>query len=222
MICLAAYDVLHNLRRPIPLPKEKRKDQKRTSSSITPADDQTLVFDANTALNISLFPPLFFFSGLYYTDIISTLVALLSYSAFLKQTNGNWKARNAILSFLLGVVALLFRQTNIFWVAVFPAGLAVIDTLKKNGTFDYNEAQTSASDIIRKSWSEGLVYDVGVGSAELQDYALVIISVALAAIRNPLVLIKPITPYLLLLGLFASFVAWNGGVVLGKLDYLTS
>lgn len=30
----------------------------------------------------------------------------------------------------VGLASLMFRQTNIFWVAVFPAGLAVVDTLK--------------------------------------------------------------------------------------------
>jgi alpha-1,2-glucosyltransferase len=221
LICLAAYDILRTLHRPSPTGKEKQRDQKK-ASSISPENDQTIFFDANTALNISLFPPLFFFSGLYYTDVISTLLALVSYRAYLKRANGNWKTLDAILAFLLGAAALLFRQTNIFWVAVFPAGLAVVDALKENGAFKYDEAQSNVANILNKSWSEGLVYDINAGSAGLQDYALVIVSVALTAIRKPLVLLRAIAPYLLLLGLFASFVAWNGGVVLGKLDYLTT
>jgi hypothetical protein len=89
------------------------------------------IYDVHSALNISLFPPLFFFSSLYYTDVISTLFVLVTYNLFLKF---NEKGSGALWAgFILvpcGVLALCFRQTNIFWVAVFPAGLALVNALK--------------------------------------------------------------------------------------------
>ena len=137
--------------------------------------------DIHTAVNVCLFPPLFFFSGLYYTDVGSTaaviwfmtlmttrsrlvrylskhlalslcLAVALSCIArgsilvmgvlFLLQTllttsnplanvdsadvATEVKPTPAWTLLLLGILALTFRQTNIFWVAVFPFGLRVV------------------------------------------------------------------------------------------------
>jgi alpha-1,2-glucosyltransferase len=86
---------------------------------------------AHTAINMSLFPPLFFFSGLYYTDLQSLLVVLLSIhlSLLLVKNKQGWKL--TALQMFLGIASLFFRQTNIFWVAVFPIGLIVLDCLQK-------------------------------------------------------------------------------------------
>jgi alpha-1,2-glucosyltransferase len=77
----------------------------------------------HTALNIALFPPLFFFSGLFYTDILSACVVLRMYRLFLQRENGFWL-------YIAGILALTMRQTNIFWVAVFMGGLEVVRTIK--------------------------------------------------------------------------------------------
>lgn len=42
-------------------------------------------------------------------------------------------------------------------------------------------------------------------------------SISIAAVKNISKLTTAIVPYLLLLVSFAGFVAWNGGVVLGKI-----
>jgi alpha-1,2-glucosyltransferase len=111
IIFLLAYDILRTL---------NRRNPKRPS-----------LYDVHSALNISLFPPLFFFSGLYYTDVISTLVVLGVYAMFLKSvekgTGAPWEGFTLIPP---AILALYFRQTNIFWVAVFPAGLALVNVLK--------------------------------------------------------------------------------------------
>jgi hypothetical protein len=92
---------------------------------------QPFLYDVHSALNISLFPPLFFFSSLYYTDVISTLVVLLTYNLFLKiREKGSGAPWEGFTLVPCGVLALYFRQTNIFWVAVFPAGLALVNALK--------------------------------------------------------------------------------------------
>lgn len=42
-----------------------------------------------------------------------------------------------------------------------------------------------------------------------------VISLAVAALRNPVTVIYSVAPYAVLIFLFGGFVAWNGGVVLG-------
>ncbi|KAF2035367.1 hypothetical protein EK21DRAFT_54280 [Setomelanomma holmii] len=177
--------------------------------------DPSIFSDANTALNIALFPPLFFFSALFYTDVMSTLIVLLSYSVFLK---GKAAPPSVLADFsvvILGVLALLFRQTNIFWVAIFPAGLGVIDALKAAAPSSASLATQSPSEVLKKSWGEGYVHDSSVEDASPQDYALLLLSVALAALGKPLLVLRVALSYVVLLGLFAGFVVWNGSVVLG-------
>lgn len=69
-----------------------------------------------SALSLSTFPVLYFFNFLYYSDAGSTFFILFTY---LMMLYGCHKA-----SALLGVCAVLFRQTNIIWVA-FCAGSLV-------------------------------------------------------------------------------------------------
>lgn len=69
-----------------------------------------------SALSLSTFPVLYFFNFLYYTDAGSTFFILFTY---LMTLYGCHRA-----SALLGVCAILFRQTNIIWVA-FCAGSLV-------------------------------------------------------------------------------------------------
>ncbi|XP_071389951.1 dol-P-Glc:Glc(2)Man(9)GlcNAc(2)-PP-Dol alpha-1,2-glucosyltransferase isoform X2 [Centroberyx affinis] len=69
-----------------------------------------------SALSLSTFPVLYFFNFLYYTDAGSTFFILFTY---LMTLYGCHKA-----SALLGACSVLFRQTNIIWVA-FCAGTLV-------------------------------------------------------------------------------------------------
>jgi len=93
--------------------------------------EQTLKSLAHTAVNICLFPPLFFFSALYYTDIASLLFVLLSYNAFLLTYQRQGHVVSVLLQLFYGLGALFLRQTNVFWVALFPAGIAVLEIYKK-------------------------------------------------------------------------------------------
>lgn len=87
-----------------------------------------LLNDTHAAINVCLFPPLFFFSALYYTDIASTLMVLLFLDElFAHPTNG---VRFSWRQMLYAVAALLMRQTNVFWVAIFPAAIDVITVIK--------------------------------------------------------------------------------------------
>jgi hypothetical protein len=44
------------------------------------------------------------------------------------------------------------------------------------------------------------------------------VSIVVAAMCNPLKVMRQIWPHVTVLGLFTGFVLWNGGVVLGKLS----
>ncbi|KAF2127264.1 glycosyltransferase family 59 protein [Dothidotthia symphoricarpi CBS 119687] len=214
IICPLSYGILRMLRTRT-TPGQLGQAVNKTTTEQPALDDQTVVHDAHSALNIALFPPLFFFSALYYTDITSTLVVLLSYSALLKKQSPAGSVLENINTVFIGAMALLFRQTNIFWVAVFPVGLAVIDALKKSGPPSNGPTKEGVVSALSKSWSECVIYDCSVNEAEPQDYVLLVLSTAIVAVRKPLLVLQVAVPYFVLLILFAGFVAWNGSVVLG-------
>lgn len=68
-------------------------------------------------------PPLFFFNSLYYTDAGSTLFTLLSY--FFSTVD-----QHALAS-TIGLMSLLFRQTNIVWIFYF-ACLTILRTIEEH------------------------------------------------------------------------------------------
>lgn len=82
-------------------------------------------------LNIMLFPMFFFFSALYYTDLLSALTVMVSYIFWglgqTTMTSGMLFYR--FMHFLSGLAAVATRQTNIFWVAIFLGGLQVVQTI---------------------------------------------------------------------------------------------
>lgn len=115
------------------------------SSSPPPSQQQQpsalSVYALHSGLNIAFFPLLFFFSGLYYTDVLSTLVVLAAFWHTLVRTNDvqqqyaprrrrqaqgahSWRSDGLVV--VLGVAALLMRQTNVFWVVVFMGGLEAV------------------------------------------------------------------------------------------------
>lgn len=85
----------------------------------------------HTGMNIGLFPLLFFFSALYYTDVFSTLMVLFAFQNHLERVGPKGKPwRNDFFVILLGVASLFMRQTNVFWVVVFMGGLEAIEAAK--------------------------------------------------------------------------------------------
>lgn len=87
------------------------------------------------ALAVALFPPLFFFSALFYTDVLSTLVVLAAFYVHLLRLSGPAKVpvwRRTVLDaavVVLGIAALLMRQTNVFWIVVFMGGREAVDAV---------------------------------------------------------------------------------------------
>ncbi|KPI41219.1 Dol-P-Glc:Glc(2)Man(9)GlcNAc(2)-PP-Dol alpha-1,2-glucosyltransferase [Cyphellophora attinorum] len=163
------------------------------------------------------FPLLFFFSGLYYTDVMSTLTVVITYNFWLAgvSAHGWGKVLCKAMHVCFGLVSLATRQTNIFWVAVFLGGLQVIETL--NEQVGENEVHDPA---ISEAYFEG--QPIGLAQKTINsdilalDFVTTAISVGHNALRVLPRLIIDLLPQLVLLASFAAFVAWNGGVVLGK------
>jgi len=131
---------------------------------------------AHTALNIALFPPLFFFIALYYTDVVSTEVVLWALWFRQNETLRKMPFVRGLIVIFVGVVALLFRQTNVFWVGVYTTGLDAVDALRAvtSSSSETSSAQrskksaTSLSDVVSPSWNGQAVYDVPVHEALLE------------------------------------------------------
>ncbi|KAH6639335.1 alpha-1,2 glucosyltransferas-like protein alg10 [Boeremia exigua] len=180
--------------------------------------DQAPFSTALTAFNIASFPPLFFFGSLYYTDIMSTASVLISYYALLRTTAKTQRSfSDDLVAVLSGIVALSFRQTNIFWVAVFPAGLTVVNELKKNGHTSSTARRLGYMAIVQESWSKGTISDSSVrdGGLDGSGSIMFLLTTVIAALSSPVKVMRSVIAYVSLLLSFAGFVVWNGSVVLG-------
>lgn len=112
----------------------------------------------HTAINIALFPVIFFFSGLYYTDVASTLVMLVAYRNHLNRVASHSEepgSLNGLWTVVLGVAALFMRQTNVFWVVVYMGGLEAAHVVKglKPKPVSKNDTPDFVSENIRDSFS---------------------------------------------------------------------
>ena len=114
----------------------------------------------HTALNVCLFPPLFFFFALYYTDVLAVLLVLVAYRAYML------RSRNAVAA--IGFLALLSRQTNIFWVAVFLGGLQLCRTLPRGRLGVGFPENPTVADVVLGGWRYGCLYDPLVSQACLE------------------------------------------------------
>lgn len=128
----------------------------------------------HSSVNIVLFPPLFFFSALYYTDVASTLSVVLFYWYFLKTLSNGMRAglKNALVQVVLGIVSLMFRQTNIFWVSIMPAALSLFMELDQGHRVVkesmYRRAEgfgDSTLSVAKTTWKMGVIYDPPVRDA---------------------------------------------------------
>ena len=116
----------------------------------------------HTTINIYLFPPLFFFYGLYYTDVLSVISVLYAYRCYL--------ARQHTRVMFAGLLSLLFRQTNIFWVSVFLGGLELSRSIPK-GRLDIEfPKQPTFYDVCKGSWQHASAYDPLINQACFEGY----------------------------------------------------
>ncbi|OJJ58516.1 hypothetical protein ASPSYDRAFT_89258 [Aspergillus sydowii CBS 593.65] len=173
---------------------------------------------SHTVLNICLFPPLFFFSGLYYTDVLALLLVIEAYNWDLKRTRSRTAPLETVAFLLFGVVALAFRQTNIFWVSIFFGGLQVVRKLRRVS----NTCESTDVAGIVKAGSKNELYDPIVLDASFADYFKTAASLCSVALNNLPSVVISLVPYLLILAAFGGFVLWNGSVVLGHKEFHTA
>ena len=80
------------------------------------------------------------------------MLVLLAYTEFHRQ---NHKVR----MFLVSLAAPTFRQTNIFWVAIYLGGLEVVRHLEKGRPGIEFAADSTFVDVAVGSWQQGCFYD---------------------------------------------------------------
>lgn len=80
-------------------------------------------YRALVVLAVATVPPLFFFAFLYYTDVPSTVLMLVSLMMV--------ERRNHLMASLVGAVAITVRQNNVIWVA-FALGQALLMELRRH------------------------------------------------------------------------------------------
>ncbi|KAI1798615.1 glycosyltransferase family 59 protein [Daldinia bambusicola] len=174
-----------------------------------------------TGINVTLFPVLFFFSGLYYTDVLSTFVVLFAYIHHLGRIRSdNPPVASHIRTIVVGLIALSVRQTNIFWVVVYIGGLEAVHVIR---TLSPEPTNTPAFETLSEQikfyvwrYSLGDIHDPPLNLTSPIDLVLSTISIAIAAFCNLGTIVrKQIWPHLVVLTAFIGFVIWNGGVVLG-------
>ncbi|KAL8957455.1 MAG: hypothetical protein Q9193_005275 [Seirophora villosa] len=157
--------------------------------------------------NICLFPPLFFFYGLYYTDVWSVLFVLTTIQFYQRR----WKR----LTIVAGIASFFFRQTNVFWVSIYLGGSEVMRNLRRGRPGVDFPTTASIMDVMAASWQHSCVYDPLISQASFEDYIKFAVSVVGASIADFSLLYPSLKPYLGILGAFGFFVVWNEGVVLG-------
>lgn len=190
---------------------------------------------------ISMFPLLFFFNFLYYTDPGSTFFVLMCYAEA--------RSRAPLKAAGYGVVAVLFRQTNIVWV-VFSAAvslLALLDAISSalrrsaaaNPELERAKVQStgSSSKTYQNAGADAITANVanaavvGEGNAKkdrsaddsadghVDDRGLALEIVRYLKLVTSGNVWKPalllLLPFLLVAAVFGCFVVLNGGIVVG-------
>ncbi|KAI8081843.1 alpha-2-glucosyltransferase Alg10 [Gilbertella persicaria] len=141
------------------------------------------------ALALAWFPVGFFYNAVYYTDTGSTFFVLLCYLAV--------KKRYYHAAGLVGIVSMSFRQTNVIWLCLCMM-VAVIDILQDKKQQDHPLYNPLCSDI---------THPVHM----LQSISSLVVHLVHQYRR----VIYQTWTFLLGIVLFAVFLVWNSGIVLG-------
>ncbi|XP_015270843.1 PREDICTED: putative Dol-P-Glc:Glc(2)Man(9)GlcNAc(2)-PP-Dol alpha-1,2-glucosyltransferase [Gekko japonicus] len=146
-----------------------------------------------STLTLTIFPVLYFFTFLYYTDTGSTFFTLFAYLMCLY---GNHKT-----SALLGFCGFMFRQTNIIW-TVFCGGSVVADKLSEAWKVELLKRKEQKSLPPKGSFSELISI-----FRFLLEYV--------TSLKNITTLILLTWPYIGMVVVFFAFIFINGGIVVG-------
>ncbi|GAB5573664.1 dol-P-Glc:Glc(2)Man(9)GlcNAc(2)-PP-Dol alpha-1 [Prionailurus iriomotensis] len=146
-----------------------------------------------STLTLAVFPTLYFFNFLYYTEAGSMFFTLFAYLMCLY---GNHKT-----SALLGFCGFMFRQTNIIW-AVFCAGNVIAQKLTEAWKTELQKKKEERLPPIKGPFSE------------FRKILQFLLAYSMS-FKNLSVLFLLTWPYILLVFLFCVFVVVNGGIVIG-------
>ncbi|KAI9558010.1 hypothetical protein GHT06_014763 [Daphnia sinensis] len=144
-----------------------------------------------SALNLAIFPPLFFFSFLYYTDVAAAFLVFLMYGLHLRGYN--------IFAAIAGVAAVTVRQTSIVWVILVAVGcfdlglqqlLLKTKERKRNAISSWHQVQ-----MISKNF-----FHLAPASRKIQVISQ---------------LVMKLLPYIIVGLIFVAFVVLNDGLVVG-------
>ncbi|GLJ06630.1 hypothetical protein SUGI_0043470 [Cryptomeria japonica] len=186
------------------------------------------------AFVFSLYPLHWFFTFLFYTDVGSTTAVMAMYLACLK--------RSYWLSALLGCLAIIFRQTNVVWMA-FVACIGVVQYTEKFGG-EYTVAMknnilfnplSETSDGNSKAVHTYLRHRQNVNSKKIASntlsdenlhhtrskYSGVVGELHVLAYNlwwQKWGILTNFFPFLLVLMAFSAFVIYNGSIVVGAKD----
>lgn len=140
--------------------------------------------------NIMFFPPLFFWHFLYYTDVVSVNAVLLMLLLHLRE---QFK-----MAAFLGFLSVLFRQTNIIWVA-FVTVERTFDLLDHKMHKSISREQYSSVIYLRLLWKKVI--------EECHGWA--------SFVRFIIQMCVELLPYATICLIFLAFVIWNKGIVVG-------
>lgn len=123
---------------------------------------------------------------------------------------------NDLWTVLLGIWALFMRQTNVFWVVVYMGGLEAAHVVRTVGPGSQHPLTKLYDPPLTRPTPEGKgsLPCVTVPADKL-DWLFCLLTLATTAVLNPVKVLRQVWPHISILALFAGFVAWNGGVVLG-------
>jgi len=151
------------------------------------------------ALTLTLFPCLFFFNFLYYTDPGSTFFVLLAYYFAI--------SRHLWLSSIAISISLFFRQTNFIWL-LFIVGICIRDELAR---------------INSKKNDDIALYDPCAVDSQISYFVQSLVSFIVMILSHFSRMVRIILPFLLPLVMFMAFIIWNRGIVLGdKSNHIAS
>ncbi|KNC82966.1 hypothetical protein SARC_04759 [Sphaeroforma arctica JP610] len=160
-------------------------------------------FVAFTMLAVVLFPLNYFSGLLYYTDAGSTCFVLLCYLLSLR--------RQHIASAAAGVIAILFRQSNVLWVA-FTAANCVNAYLSTRVKLDIARRYP----LTRRTRSGASSAVNGTHPATMAKHSTVqLTSFVRVLLRHPVEIIRVFYMYVAVGVGFLAFVVGNGGIVVG-------
>ncbi|XP_012282263.1 putative Dol-P-Glc:Glc(2)Man(9)GlcNAc(2)-PP-Dol alpha-1,2-glucosyltransferase [Orussus abietinus] len=144
-----------------------------------------------TTYVIVLFPPLYFWFFLYYTDVISVNTVLLM---LLLQLQKHFTA-----AAFVGMLSIFVRQTNIIWVVLLTVerALQLLETRLKN---PISQRILSSPKYVHLLWD----YTVDEARRGLTPFFKFVLQMGFHLL-----------PYVTIILGFIAFVIWNGGIVVG-------